>query len=220
MVHKKYFLSQIYVFQYIFFIFLLTLISCNKSIQDKPLIQTDTVAKNPPPVVNLVIEKEKTVIDSLKMHAIDNLYFGLNPGTNSGAFIIDNVHYSIVLSKGVQNKGVSYYLLKSNGKITTKEKAQRIISNLRKIIAKKHQGVIVLNKTHNTKHPEENTKRQSSFEHRATGEYDEKIVGQPYEFAAYRWNLKYKTIQIGYFIDNKNKTLYMENRPKYDYYTI
>lgn len=220
MVHNKYFLSQRYASRYILLIFLLTLISCNKNIEDKPSILTDTVVKNPPTVISLKDEKEKIVIDSLKMHAIDNLYFGLNPGTNSGAYIIDNVQYSIVMSKGVQNKGVSYYLLKSNGKITTRKKAQRIINNLKKIISKKHNGVIALNKTYYTKHPEENTKRQSSFERRTTGEYDEKIINQPYEVAAYRWDLKYKTIQIGYFIDNKNKTLYMENRPQYDYYTI
>lgn len=84
MVHKNYFLSQTYTSQYIFFIFLFTLISCNKSIEDKPSLQTDSVVKNPPTVINLKDEKEKIVIDSLKMYAIDNLYFGLNPVTNSG----------------------------------------------------------------------------------------------------------------------------------------
>ncbi|MBG6111676.1 hypothetical protein IWX84_002563 [Flavobacterium sp. CG_9.10] len=164
--------------------------------------------------------KQKKPIDSLKMHAIDNLYFGLNPGKTDREIKIDNMPYLVTLSKAEPGKGVFYYMLKSKGKITTIKRAKSVLNDLKKTITRKYKKFIVLNQTYNTKHPEDRKIRQSSFEDRAEGEYDRKIMGQPYEFAAYKWNLNYKTIQIGYFINNKNSEVYMQNSPATHEYII
>jgi hypothetical protein len=191
--------------------------SCNK-IDDKLIQKTEEDS------FESTIEKvehknnvEVVEIDSIRMHAIDNLYFGKNPGTTSRKFLVDNMEYNVKKSMG---NPVYYYMLENSSTITTKNKADRILKELKDIIAKKYNNGIFLNRTYYTKHPEEKEKNRSSFEQRSIGEFDKNIVGEPYEFAGYKWDLKYKTIQIGYFIENKNRSIYMQSTPKDNYYIV
>uniref|UniRef100_UPI0023F091D9 hypothetical protein n=1 Tax=Flavobacterium filum TaxID=370974 RepID=UPI0023F091D9 len=93
--------------------------------------------------------------DSVRMHAIDNLYFGKNPGTTSRKFLVDDMEYNVKKSMG---NPVYYYMLENSSRITTKKKADRVLTELKDIIANKYNNGLFLNRTYYTKHPEENEK--------------------------------------------------------------
>lgn len=198
----------------------LSFISCNKTNElqtdeSKKLI-SDTIAN-----ASESLSAERVIqVDSIKMHAFDNLYFGENNRNNSRKFQIDNIEYGVKILKGLQDNQTYYYMLQSNSKIITKKKAEKVLKDLKKIISTKYSNTVVLNQIYYSKHPEEREKNTSSFDDRSLREFDENLIGQPYEYAGYKWDLKYKTIQIGYFIENKNRTRFSEPKPKDDDYII
>ena len=163
-------------------------------------------------------EPQKIKIDSVKMHAFDNLYFGIKGQDYSQKFSINEMEYVVESYHSLPTKGLCHFMLKNQSKITTQQRAKKVLNDLKKTISKKYKSVINLNKTYYIKHPEE--KEKDEFGTRDFYNYDKKIIGLPYEFVACKWDLKYKEIQIGYFIDHKNKTLMFQSTPTDDYYII
>ncbi len=196
------------------------LLSCNskpniKSEKSKTHTEdsTKTIEKKKIPVTNVKI-------DSVKMHAFDNIYFGFQNDPIASKYTINDIDYSISSSQSIPYKGLSYFMLENDSKIKTEKKAKKILNDLKNTISRKYSNVIVLNKSLFIKHPEEQEKDEVFFDKRSLYKYDEKIIGFPYEFIACQWNLKYKTIQIGYFIDYKNKTRIFGSAPKDDNYIV
>lgn len=183
-------------------------VSKNKK-NDKDSIITTQKSKN---------EVSKIKIDSVKMHAFDNLYFGMKDEIYSRKFSINEMDYIVKSWQSLPTKGLCYFILENQSKITTQQKAKKVLNDLKNTISEKHKSVINLNKTYYIKHPEEMEKNDLDF--RSRYKHDKKIVGLPYEFVACKWNLKYKEIQIGYFIDHKDKTVMFQSSPKDDFYII
>lgn len=172
---------------------------------------------------DLVIVKDtipKVKIDSVKMHAFDSLYFYTGGTGSTKTYTINDIEYQVISTHGLENGAVFYFMLENKTKITTAQKAKRVLNELQNTISKKYKNAIILNKTCYIKHPEEKAKNESPFDKRVLYKYDEKIVGLPYEFVASKWNLKFKEIQIGYLIDHKDGTKLFQSTPKDDYYII
>ncbi|MDR6966268.1 hypothetical protein J2X31_000261 [Flavobacterium arsenatis] len=195
--------------------------SCNFSNNDSSI---DTIKKTKDsltekPVNNIKVDEK--IIDSVKMHAFDNIYFGKNYSPKTNSHTINDMEYTVTSAKSLPNEGLFYIMLENQSKITTERKARQVLNDLKNTITKKYSKSISLNKTFYVKHPEEDDKRESSFSNpRNQYKYDEKIIGLPYEFAGYRWDLKYKDIQLGYLIDNKNRTRFYQSNTKNDLYII
>lgn len=197
----------------------LTLVSCKNEPSNLPNRSTDeninkskkTKSKN----------ESKKVIDTIKMHAFDNLYFGTHDEIKSNEeYSINDLDYTIKTYQSLPAKGLCYFMLVSKYEITTQEKARRELNDLRTIISKKYGNTVNLNRTFHILDPEEMGKDESFFDTRASYKYDKKIIGLPYEFVACKWNLRYKEIQIGYFIEHKNRTAVFQSSPKSNNYTI
>lgn len=195
---------------------LLLLNSCNLSTKSKiEKIEIDTTP--------IVVKKKTTIpkiIDSVKMHAFDNVYFGSTEEISSKLFNINSIEFNVGTLQRLENGELCYFEIKSNEKITTQKKAKKVLNELKNTISKKYNNSIILNKTYYVKHPEEMEKNENLFNLRNMYKYDKNTIGLPYEFLACKWNLKYKEIQIGYLIDHKNRARYMQSAPQDDYYTI
>jgi hypothetical protein len=195
---------------------LLLLNSCNLSPNSKTENnQIDTT----PIVVKKKITKPQ-IIDSIKMQAFDNVFFGTKEETISRSFTINDIEFNVGTEQHLENGQLCYFEIHSNEKITTQKKAKKIVNELKNTISKKYNNSLTLNKTYYVKHPEEMDKDEIYLSLTKRYKYDKNTIGLPYEFLAYKWNLKYKEIQIGYLIDYKNRTRYMQSTPQDDYYIV
>lgn len=165
-------------------------------------------------------EETKVNIDSIKMHAFENIYFGTFDEINSKKYTINDLEYTIRTYNSTPKKGLCYFMLINHSQITTQKKAKKEINNLKNIISKKYKNEVNLNRTYYIKHPEEMEKNENLFDIRSFYKYDNKIIGLPYEYEAFKWDLKYKEIKIGYFIENKNRTVMYQSSAKNDNYII
>lgn len=197
-------------------VLLLLLNSCNVSTNNKiEDIQIDSIA--------LVVKKNITntiIIDSIKMHAFDNVFFGSKGEITPRLFTLNGIEFTVGTEQRLENGELCYFEIESNLTITTQKKAKRIVNDLKNTIAKKYSNTLTLNKTYYVKHPEEMDKDENHLSLKGIYKYDKNTVGLPYEFLAYKWNLKYKEIRIGYLIDLKNRSRYMQSPPQDDYYTV
>ncbi|AYN05478.1 hypothetical protein [Flavobacterium sp. 140616W15] len=195
----------------------LTLVSCKNEPSNLPKRTTDDNVKKSKKTKS----KNEKVIDSIKMHAFDNLYFGTHDEIKSNEeYSINDLDYTIKTYQSLPVKGLCYFMLVSKYEITTQEKVKRELNDLRTIISKKYGNPVNINRTFHIQHPEEMGKGESFFDTRASYKYDKKIIGLPYEFVACTWNLRYKEIQIGYFIEHKNRTAVFQSSLKSNNYTI
>lgn len=166
-------------------------------------------------------DNTKIVIDSVKMHAFENIYFGTFDEIGSKKYSINDDDYYINTHQILPNKGLCFMMLECQSLITTQKKAKKILNDLRITISKKYNSGSNVNKTYLIKHPEEMEKNETFFDTRTNYKYDKKLIGLPYEFVAYKWDLKYKEIKIGYLLEHKNRTVtYGESSPKSDNYSI
>lgn len=206
------------IFKTFIIILLLSILnSCNLSSNTK--IESND-ADSTQPVVKEKILEQKIKIDSIKMHAFDEVYFGTVEEISSKSFIINDINYILRTSQHLKNGQLCYFEIQSTEKITTLKKAKKVLNELKNTISKKYTNSITINKTYYVKHPEEMNKDESYFDSKASYKYDKKTIGLPYEFVGYKWNLKYKEIQIGYLIDYKNRTRYMQSTPQDNNYII
>jgi hypothetical protein len=190
--------------------------SCNLSPNRKiEKIQIDTI-----PIVVKKKIPNPTIIDSIKMHAFDNVFFGTKEEIISSSFTINNIEFNVGTTQLLENGQLCYLEIESNEKITTQKRAKKIVNELKNTISIKYSNSLTLNKTYYVKHPEEMDKDENHLSFKNMYKYDKNTIGLPYEFVAYKWNLKYKEIQIGYLIDLKNRTRYMQSKPQDDYYTV
>jgi len=206
------------IFTILFSIVSITLICCNSApahsdVENQNKLQDtlSSVSKNKDSVPPIVI-------DSVKMHAFDDVYFGTTNEIVSKRFIINDIPFNVKSSQGSQ-KGLCYFMLQNVNEITTKQKALKVISDLKNTISVKYQNAKLLNKIFHVEHPEM-MKKGEAFELKSLYKFDENTVGLPYEYKLYQWDLKYKKITIGYFIDYKNKKRMFQSTPRSDYYII
>ncbi|KFF04483.1 hypothetical protein ACHRVW_12055 [Flavobacterium collinsii] len=194
-------------------------VSCNtksnnpEESKEKIIVDTLNTYKSKP-------EKKSGKIDSVKMHAFDDLYFGIQSEITSKKYSVNDIDYSVASSGSEPGKGLFYFMLESKSNITTQKKADRVLNELKKTISKKYGNGENINKTYYIKHPEEKEKAEDFFGKRALYKYDKKIIGLPYEVVKSKWDLKYKEIKIGYLIEHKNRTVYYQSSPEDNNYII
>lgn len=190
--------------------------SCNLS----PNKKIEKIQIDPKPIVVKKKIPNPIIIDSIKMHAFDNVFFGTKEEIISRSFTINDIEFNVGTTQHLENGQLCYFEIESNEKITTQKRAKKIVNELKNTISKKYSNSLTLNKTYYVKHPEEMDKDENYLSFKNIYKYDKNTIGLPYEFVAYKWNLKYKEIQIGYLIDLKNRTRYMQSKPQDDYYTV
>lgn len=198
---------------------ILILNSCNTKSNDSTKKETKIIiADTLTPKSNLA--KPNIIIDSIRMHAFDNLYFGIQQESISKKYLLDDMNFVVKTTKSDPEKGLYYFILVSESKISTKQKAKKVLDELVNIISKKYKNGKKLNKTFKIKHPEEIEEDETFFDTRAMYKYDKKLIGLPYEYVKCYWDLKYKQIQIGYLIDHKNRSVMYQTSPEDDNYII
>lgn len=185
-----------------------------------PTSKIEEIKVDTTPVVIKTKFKVPLRIDSIKMHAFDNVFFGINEDITQRLFSINNIEFNIGEVQYIENGQLCYFTIESNEKITTQKRANKIINDLKNTISKKYSKSLFLNKTFYVKHPEENAENENTLDIKNIYAYDKNTIGLPYEFLAYKWDLAYKEIQIGYIIDYKNRSRYMQSTPQNDYYIV
>lgn len=194
--------------------FFCNLISCKPepkiNIEEQKLLPSDKIVEQ--------ILKVK-IIDSLRMHAFDNLYFGKNSLPKLKNYSLDGSEYVLKETKNSAN-GLLNFLLLNESHIITREKAINKLENLQTIISKKYGRGYRVSKTVFVKHPEQRPESNSFFVYRNIYNYSTVNIGLPSEYIAYKWNLPFKTIQIGYFVDYKKSHPMIVKNQSYDYYQV
>ena len=74
------------------------------------------------------------------MHAFDDLYFGTKDEITSKKFSINDMEYIIKSSATVPNKGLCYFMIQNQSRITTQKKANRVLNDLKNTISKKYKN--------------------------------------------------------------------------------
>ncbi len=197
------------------FVIVISLVySCNSAPDVKPN-DANINEKN----TETIIEKEKTTpkikIDTVKMHAFDNIYFGFQNDPIKSKYMINGMEYYIFISTSLPSKGLQSFTLRNKKVFKTEKQAKKVLSDLKKTISKKYKNATVLNKTF---YIEEEQKRSNDFDKNFLNNHDENRIGEPYEFISCKWNLKYKTIQIGYLISYPNKMTSSKSTSSYSIY--
>jgi len=178
----------------------------NKQIKSST-IQVQTSKVNNDFLINNVNASD-TIIDSIKMHAFDDIYFGQKSVINSKQ-IINNEEY-IIPSTFYTKAGLYEFILYSEADFTNEYYSLKEINNLQKIISKKYKNKITVNKTLFYEPPEKYDEK-NIFQI-----MEEPLIGKPYKHISYRWDLKYKIITLGYIINWTNDNFrYSEYVPKY-----
>ncbi|MBQ0908592.1 hypothetical protein KBJ98_07755 [Flavobacterium sp. F-328] len=199
---------------YQFIIVISMFYGCNSSPNIKPN-ETNINRKS----TEKITEKEKITpkikIDSVKMHAFDNIYFGFQNDPIKSKYMINGMEYYISMSTSLPSKGLQSFTLQNKKVFKTEKNAKQVLSDLQKTISTKYKNTTVLNKTF---YIEEELKRTNDFEKNFLNKYDENRIGEPYEFISCIWNLKYKIIQIGYLISYPNMMTTTESTPSYSIY--
>lgn len=156
---------------------------------------------------NLKTNLKEIKIDSIKMQAFDDIYFGTNVDyISSKTYQINDIDYNVNI-RGSNSKGkLNYFKLRSEIKILTEKKARKIIEELKNTISKKYENYLKKNKTYYIKHTDEKGKDEVLFDEEIKLKYDNNLIGLPYKYVGYEWDLPYKKIEIHYLISNKNKT--------------
>lgn len=166
-----------------------------------------------------IIEKEKVTprvkIDSVKMHAFDNIYFGFQNEPISTKYMINGMEYNRWISKSLPSQGLQYFILENTTAFKTEKYAKKVLTDLKNTISKKYKNVTVLNKS---LYIEEGKKGTDPSDKNFMYIYNESRIGQPYEFIACKWDLKYKIIQIGYLVDYIDKMTMTQSTTVYRIY--
>lgn len=169
---------------------------------------SNTLFKNDDSLLNIESNLDsvsKNNFDSLKMHAFDDLYFGRNFDFKN--YTINGITYGIKTTQGNED-GPFYFMILDKDSINNLNTAKKIVEGLKKTISLKYKGAVTENKTFFIEDPDDRNRDLDETLMLQIFKYDKKIIGLPFEFLAYRWNLKYKEIKIGYFIEHKNRTSY------------
>jgi len=162
--------------------------------------------------IQIFEEENNLVIDSLKMHAFDNLYFG-SKNLKDKDHKINEINYT------VSDYSTCHYTLQSKYPIKTKKKLSKEIQELKELIKKKHDKYDEINKIITFKHSEEAPKDASPFLIAASEIYNDELVGFEYKNIKYAWNLNYKTIKIGHKLKYEQiKNSYLKDKNNYSYY--
>lgn len=197
------------------FVIVISLVySCNSTPNIKPN-DANINEKN----TETIIEKEKIApkikIDTVKMHAFDNIYFGFQNDPLKSKYMINGMEYYIFMSTSLPSKGLQSFTLQNKKVFKSEKQAKKVLSDLKKTISKKYKNATVLNKTF---YIEEEQKRSNDFDKNFLNKHDENRIGEPYEFISCKWNLKYKTIQIGYLVSYPNKMITSKSTLGYSIY--
>lgn len=188
---------------YRFIIVILLIYGCNSA----PNIKSNDANTNERNT-ETIIEKEKVTprvkIDSVKMHAFDDIYFGFQNDPISKKYMINGMEYYIWISNSLPSEGLQYFILENKTVFRTEKYAKKVLNDLKNTISKKYKNPIVLNKS---LYIEEGKKGTDPSDKNFMYIYNENRIGQPYEFIASKWDLKYKIIQIGYLVDYTEMTM-------------
>ncbi len=194
-------------------IFALLLNSCSQDPLNNPSqthhVQPDTslIKKNSSQVQNDSSSTEAIPIDSVRMHAFENIYFGQKHEATSrldSYFELFGRQYFTASSSTHPKIGLTNFILTSCCGFQTQKRTIREINELTNAIKIKHGKGRGLNKTIFVKHFEEKSSpgygewgpffpRKSEY----TSEKDR--IGKPHRFIAHLWETPFKTIELGYY---------------------
>ncbi|WP_294822153.1 hypothetical protein [uncultured Flavobacterium sp.] len=155
--------------------------------------------------------------DSVRLHAFDKLFFGHKTDVFSQKFSVDNIGYDVICSKEVPDGRVYSFLLVSDTKVHSAETARLVLEQLKDIIKAKHSNYDILNQHYYVKDPNDQTMDEACFSMREKLKHNENAVGRSYEYAGYSWDLKYKEIQIGYFIEHEDNASLLSDHDSNSY---